>query len=251
MTPTPKYRIMQGRLEPVDILAIGPHPDDIEIGAGGSLLLWSRSGYRIGLVDLTQGELGTKGDRETRLKESSEAANRLEAIFRINLCLPDGGVADSDENRSTLVEVFRAACPSWILCNLEEARHPDHREGARLVQSAFFLSRLARYCPDIPPHSPGKLVYYLIHEQVSPTFLVDISPVFEDKFMVMSAFESQFHGPRLPEGYRHTGLSDYLKNVRSLGEAWGGQGGITAAEAFVMASPLVVSDISQWVGKES
>lgn len=244
------FQILQGSLEPVDILAIGPHPDDIEIGAGGSLLLWSRSGYRIGLVDLTRGELGTKGDGETRIKESIEAAIRLEATFRANLCLPDGGVSDSPDNRLMLVEVLRGACPDWVLCNLEEARHPDHREGARLVQSAFFLSRLARYCTEIPPHSPGKLLYYLIHEQVPPTFLVDISPVFEDKFQMMGAYESQFHNPLLPEGYRHTGLSDYLRNVRSLGESWGAQGGVAAAEAFIAASPVVVTDISQWVGRD-
>ncbi len=231
----------------VDILAIGPHPDDIEIGAGGSLLLWRGQGYRIGLADLTRGELGTRGSGEKRVAESREAARRLDASFRVNLGLTDGAVCDGHAERECLVSILRGASPSVVLCNLEEARHPDHAAGARLVTAAFFLSRLPKYQTGQPSHSSQVLFHYLIHEQVPPSFLVDVTPVFEEKFEAMRAYESQFLAPALPDGYRHTGLWDYLQNVRSLGEAWGTQAGVRAAEAFVTSRPLVISDISPWV----
>lgn len=231
----------------VDILAVGPHPDDIEIGAGGSLLYWRSQGYKIGLVDLTRGELGTRGTGETRVAESREAARRMEASFRVNLCLSDGAVRDDTRERECLVSILRGACPSVVLCNLEETRHPDHAAGARLTEAAFFLARLPKFHTGQPAHSPQILFHYLIHEQVRPSFLVDITPVFERKFEAMRAYESQFLSPNLPEGYRHTGLSDYLQNVRSLGEAWGAQAAVKAAEAFVSSRPLVIQDISPWV----
>jgi bacillithiol biosynthesis deacetylase BshB1 len=239
--PTP--RVVYGEISAVDILAIGPHPDDIEIGAAGALLAWGAQGYRIGLADLTRGELGTKGDAETRIEESAEAAKRLGSEFRINLTLPDGAVAESEENRMGLVGVIREARPKWVLANLEEDLHPDHAAGARLVKAAFFLSRLPKYLPEIPAHSPSRLFYYLIHTQATPSFLVDIGAVLEKKLEVMRAYASQFVEPKLPEGYRHTGLHDYLANVRSLNEAWGVQGGVSAAEAFLAAKPLVLKDL--------
>lgn len=231
----------------VDVLAIGPHPDDIEIGAGGSLLLWRSQGYRIGLVDLTRGELGSRGNADKRIAESREAARRLDASFRVNLGLTDGSVTDGPAERECLVSVIRGACPSIVLANLEEGRHPDHSAGARLTEAAFFLSRLPKYQTGQPSHSPQALFHYLIHEQAKPSFLVDVSPVFEGKFDTMRAYESQFLAPALPDGYRHTGLWDYLQNVRSLGEAWGAQAGVKAAEAFVSSRPLLVKDIAPWV----
>jgi bacillithiol biosynthesis deacetylase BshB1 len=242
--------LIYGHLDEVDILAIGPHPDDIEIGTAGSLILWRLQGYRIGLVDLTQGELGTKGTSEIRLAESIDAAQRLEALFRVNLRLEDGAIEDNAASRESLVAIIRKARPQVVLCNYEEARHPDHAAGSRLAQAAFFLSRLTKYLPLVPAHSPIQLFYYLIHEQASPTFLVDVSPCFDAKFHVLAAYESQFASPHLPAGYRYTGLSDYPTHMRHLGHAWGAQAGISAAEAFVVARPLVVSDIATLLGNQ-
>jgi bacillithiol biosynthesis deacetylase BshB1 len=249
--PAQGPEIVFGKPEPVDILAFGPHPDDIEIGAAGSLLLWADQGYRIGLVDLTCGEMGTKGDAEARKSEAAEAARLLGAQFRLNLRLPDGAVVDDPANRERVTQVLRSAQPAWVLCNLADSRHPDHAAGAWLLQASFFLSRLPKYLPGIPAHSPRKLVSYLIHEQVAPSFCVDITPTFERKFEVLKAYRSQFVEPELPEGYIHAGLHDYLSNVRALGEAWGAQAGVKAAEAFVTNGPLVVRDIDQWIRKEN
>ena len=235
--------VVHGEISVVDILAIGPHPDDIEIGAAGALLSWGARGYRIGLADLTRGELGTKGNAETRLEESAEAARRLDAAFRVNFSFPDGGVADSDENRMRVAALLRETRPRWVLANLEEDLHPDHAAGARLVKAAFFLSRLPKYLPEIPAHSPDRLLFYLIHTQAAPSFLVDIGAVLEKKLEVMKAYASQFIEPELPEGYRYTGLHDYLANVRALNDAWGAQGGVPAAEAFLTAKPLVLNDL--------
>jgi bacillithiol biosynthesis deacetylase BshB1 len=235
--------LVAGEVEEVDILAIGPHPDDIEIGAGGSLLCWGEAGKRIGLVDLTRGELGTKGDAETRLAESAEAAKRLGAVFRWNLSLTDGAVRDDAASRQVLVHLLRLCRPTWVLCNLEESHHPDHGAGARLVQAAFFLSRLPKFFPDVSAHSPFRLLHYLIHTQTNPSFFSDISGYLDKKLEAMSAYQSQFISPQLPEGYRHTGLSNYLKNVRALNEAFGAMAETEAAEAFVGEKPLAVRSL--------
>lgn len=224
----------------VDILAIGPHPDDIEIGMAGSLLKWIDGGATVGLIDLTRGELGTKGTAEERLAESREAARRMGAAFRINLGLPDGAVADDPPSRDSLVAAIRTAAPRWVFVNLEEGHHPDHAAGAKLVESAFFLCRLPKRLPDIPAHSPDGLFFYPIHTPVHPSFMVDVSETFERKFEVMSAYHTQFVDPQLPEGYRSTGISDYLRNVRSLGESWGVRAGCLAAEPFVSKKLLTV-----------
>lgn len=245
-----EYNIPHGALAPVDILAIGPHPDDIEIGAGGSLIRWVETGYRVGLVDLTLGELGTKGNADTRRAESAVAAQRIGALFRINLELPDGSLEDSPAARNRLVPILRQCRPEWVLCNLEDSRHPDHAAAARLARSAFFLSRLPKYLPEHPAHSPGLLAFYLIHESARPSFLVDISATLAAKRELLRAYTSQFVDPVVPEGYRYAGLSDYLENVRAFGETWGALSGrARAAEAFVTDSPLLLRDISQWVSR--
>lgn len=245
-----EYNLTHGAFSPVDILAIGPHPDDIEIGAGGSLIRWIETGYRVGLLDLTRGELGTKGNAETRRAEAAEAAERMGALFRLNLGLPDGGVEDSPAARGRLVPILRECRPEWVLCNLEDSRHPDHAAAARLVRSAFFLSRLPKHLPDHRAHSPALLAFYLIHESAQPSFLVDISATLEAKLEVLRAYGSQFVDPVVPEGYRYAGLSDYLKNVRALAETWGALSGrARAAEAFVTDSPLLLRDIGQWVSR--
>ncbi len=238
------HLLVHGKIEPIDILAIGPHPDDIEIGAAGSLLKWIEAGQTVGLVDLTQGEIGTKGTGEERIAESKEAANRLGAAFRANLGLTDGSVADDLSSRERLVRVIRQSKPKWVLSNLEEDHHPDHTAGARLVKSAYFLARLPKFLDSLSPHSPEGLFYYLIHSFDPPTFLVDTSAFFEKKIETLSAYTTQFIDPKLPENYRHTGISDYLKSVRTLGEAWGIQAGCDSAEAFIADKPLILEDLT-------
>ncbi|MCA9428225.1 MAG: bacillithiol biosynthesis deacetylase BshB1 [Candidatus Omnitrophica bacterium] len=241
--------IVHGAIEPVDILAFGPHPDDIEIGAAGSLLKWIGQGKKVGLVDLNRGELGTKGTAEERLEESKEAAIRLGATFRVNLGLPDGSVVDDAPSREQVVKVIRESRPKFVLSNLEEAHHPDHKAGAQLVKSSYFLSRLPKYLVEVPAHSPIGLFYYLIHSLVTPTFLVDVTETFERKFEVMGAYHTQFVEPKTPDGYQYTGIQDYLRNVRSLGEAWGVQAGCPAAEAFRADKPPIVESLEDLIAK--
>jgi len=241
------WLLVYGELSEVDILVFGPHPDDLEIRVGGSLLIWMSQGIRVGLADLTRGELGTKGDAETRIAESREAARRMDVAFRVNLALPDGSLRDDDPARETVTRLIRDCKPNWVLTNLEEDQHPDHAAAARLVKAAYFLARLPKYLPNSPAHSPEQLIYYFIHTQFDPTFLVDIAEVFEKKIEVMESYQSQFVDPKVPDGYKYSGLADYFSNVRSLGEAWGVRAGVRAAEAFVSDRPLVVRGIKQWM----
>jgi bacillithiol biosynthesis deacetylase BshB1 len=238
------WEIVHGKPGPVEVLAFGPHPDDIEVGATGLLLNCVDRGMKVGLVDLTRGELGTKGTAEVRIAESREAARRIGATFRVNLGLPDGSVRDDDPSRDKALRILRVGRPDWVLSNIEDELHPDHAAGARLVKAAFFLSRLPKRLPEVPAHSPRNLFFYLIHTRSEPVFLCDISACFERKFEVMAAYEKQFVTPEVPEGYRYAGLSDYLRDVRALGESWGATVGVEAAEAFAAHKPPVIRDLA-------
>jgi LmbE family N-acetylglucosaminyl deacetylase len=171
------------------------------------------------------------------------------AHFRVNLGLADGSVMDDLPSRERLVRILRESKPRWVLSNLEEDHHPDHATGARLVKSSYFLSRLPRFIPEVPAHSPEVLLFYLIHTLVQPTFLVDISSTLEAKMEVLTTYRTQFVDPKLPENYRYTGLSDYLQNVRSLGEVWGIQAGSRAAEAFLSSRPLLLENLGRLTPK--
>ena len=180
----------------VDVLAIAAHRDDVELTCGGTLLRASALGRRTAIVDLTQGEMGTRGSAELRAHEASQAAAVLGVAARENLGLPDAGITNTPATRELLARVIRRFRPQVVIAPSPWARHPDHRVATELIRDACFVAGLARLSPDLPPHRPRKLVHCLTYREdaMKPTFVVDVSDVFERKMEAIRCYASQFDG---------------------------------------------------------
>jgi bacillithiol biosynthesis deacetylase BshB1 len=180
----------------VDILAIFAHRDDAELNCGGTLAKAARQGHRTGILDLTQGEMGTRGSAELRAAEANAAARALGVSERRNLGLPDAGIENTPATREKLARVIRELTPRVVICPALEGRHPDHRVTAQLVRDACFVSGLQKVAPDLPKHRPLKILHALTFRQdfIRPTFVVDISEDFETKMSSIRCYASQFEG---------------------------------------------------------
>ena len=182
--------------DPISILAIVAHRDDAELTCGGTLIKAAKAGRRTAIVDLTQGEMGTRGSAELRAKEASRAAEVLGASARETLALPDAGIENSPATREALARVIRRYRPRVVIAPAAEGRHPDHRVTAGLVRDACYVAGLAKVAPDVPKHRPHKVLHCLAYRQdfVRPTFVVDISAEFERKMDAVRCYGSQFDG---------------------------------------------------------
>lgn len=180
---------------PLDLLAIAPHRDDAELTCGGTLIKAVDAGKRVGILDLTQGEMGTRGSAELRAAEAAAAAAVLGIAVRENLALPDAGIQNDDEARARLVQRIRALAPRIVIAPAPRGRHPDHRRTTELVRDACFLAGLAKYAPgDHPAFRPFKLLHVITYREdaVKPTFVVDISDQFARKLESIRCYGSQF-----------------------------------------------------------
>jgi bacillithiol biosynthesis deacetylase BshB1 len=180
----------------VDLLAIAAHRDDVELTCGGTMIKAARQGYRTAIVDLTQGELGTRGSAAIRAEEASRAAEVLGVTARENLGFPDAGLVNTPETRAALARAIRRFRPRVVIAPASGGRHPDHRVAAQLVRDACFIAGLAKVEPAIPTHRPRKVVHAIAYREdyEKPTFVVDISAEFERKLEAVRCFESQFEG---------------------------------------------------------
>jgi N-acetylglucosamine malate deacetylase 1 len=180
----------------VDVLAIAAHRDDVELTCGGTLLKAAALGQRTAIVDLTQGEMGSRGSAELRAAEASRAAEILGVTARVNLGLPDAGITNTPVTRAALVRLIRRFQPRIVLAPSITGKHPDHRVSAELVTDACFLSGLSKIEPDLPRFRPFKLLHSLTYREdpIKPTFVVDISAEFEQKLLAIKAYGSQFDG---------------------------------------------------------
>lgn len=181
---------------PLDLLAIGPHRDDVELICGGTILNAVVRGRHVGILDLTRGELGTRGSAELREEEAAHAAAVLGVATRENLGLPDAGITNTIETRAALVQVLRRLRPGVVIGPAPRGRHPDHRVASELVRDACFLAGIGKFAPGLAAHRPRKLLHaiaYREHEE-KPTFVVDISETFERKLEAIRCYGSQFDG---------------------------------------------------------
>jgi bacillithiol biosynthesis deacetylase BshB1 len=178
----------------VDILAVAAHRDDVELTCGGTLLRAAALGRRTGVVDLTQGEMGTRGSAAIRAEEAERAAAVLGLAVRENLALPDAAIVNTPDTRAALARVIRRLRPQVVIAPSPWARHPDHRVAAELVRDACFVAGLAKVAPDVPKHRPRKVVHCITYREdaVKPTFVVDVSDVFERKMEAIRCYGSQF-----------------------------------------------------------
>lgn len=182
-------------MQKIDLLAIAAHRDDVELTCGGTLIKAAKQGYRTAVLDLTQGEMGTRGSAETRAAEASRAADILGLQARENLSLPDAGITNTPTTREAVARVIRRFKPRVVIAPaFHGSRHPDHIIAMQLVRDACFVAGLAKVAPELPKHRPSKVLHTMTYRQdhVKPTFVVDVTDEFEQKVEAMRCYSSQF-----------------------------------------------------------
>jgi bacillithiol biosynthesis deacetylase BshB1 len=220
----------------VDILAFSPHPDDAELGCGGSLLLAAERGLRVAVADLSAGELSSRGTPDTRWREKEEAAAALGLAERRLLGLPDGALGSDPAQRLPLIQLLRELRPRIVLAPYSPDRHPDHSAAGRLVEEACFLAGVSRVGAG-QPHRPEWVYFYMIHTPFAPSFVVDISAVWERKRVALAAYRSQFS----PEaGGPQTAISrpGFLRAAEARAAWFGAMIGADYGEPFHLSGPV-------------
>ena len=232
----------------VDILAFGAHPDDIELGCGGSLAKAVAQGKKVGLIDLTQGELGTRGSAEIRKQEATEAAKLLNASFRKNLGFRDGFFVNDEAHQLEVIKTIRAYQPNIVLCNAIDDRHIDHAKGSQLVSDACFLSGLKKIATKDnegntqPAWRPAQVYHYIQWKEITPDFVLDISEYIDKKLEVIQAYSSQFYDKESKEPSTPISSKNFLESVRYRAKNLGRLAGVDAAEGFtVERTPLIMN----------
>lgn len=232
----------------VDILAIGVHPDDVELSCVGTLLKHIAMGKKVGLLDLTQGELGTRGSGPLRLKEAEASAKIMGAEFRINLGMEDGFFLNTTENKIKIIEVLRKCQPEIVLANAVRDRHPDHGRAALMTSEACFLSGLIK----IETYDDGKLqdkwrpknVYHYIQDYtLEPDFVQDITGFVDKKLECIQAFSSQFYDPKSKEPASPISTKAFLDSVIAKNQVHGRLIGADYGEGFNTARPVGVDSL--------
>ncbi|MCS7036382.1 MAG: bacillithiol biosynthesis deacetylase BshB1 [Saprospiraceae bacterium] len=235
----------------VDILAIGAHPDDVELSASGTLLHQADKGHTFGLLDLTRGELGSRGSAELRTQEAQAAAQLLGAAFRTQLDLPDGFFEYSPQSLLAVIRVIRQHRPRIVLCNAPSDRHPDHGKAARLAADACFYAGLLKietyddHGKAQQPWRPQSVFHYIQDRHLTPHFIVDITPYFERKMQAILAFRSQFYDPDAPDEGPQTPISskDFLDFMEAKARIFGRSAQVRYAEGFIASRIPAVSDL--------
>ncbi len=228
--------------ETVEVLAVGAHPDDVELGCGGTLVHLARLGRGVGLLDLTRGEAGTRGTPETRAAEAAESARILGARFRDGLDLGDGNLRADRAAELEVIAVIRRRRPRLVFAPLPNDRHPDHVRAGRLVADAAFYAGLRSLETGLPPHRPQQVVYYPSTFLAEPTFLVDVTGTLETKLAAVRAFRSQFFDPASKEPATFISSPEFLEGVTARARAFGRLANVGAAEGFVSPRPPLLAD---------
>lgn len=225
----------------VHILAIGIHPDDVELSSSGTLLRHAAAGHRIGILDLSRGELGTRGTPEIRAKEAADAAKILGCDFRKTLNVPDGLFTHTPDNWLPIVSVIRACQPDIVLCNSVDDRHPDHGRAAKMTADACFYAGLAQIKTHDEEgreqqHWRPKAVYHYIQDRyLKPDFVVDISPWFSRKMEAIMAFRSQFFDPEGQAPNTPISGQDFIDYIAAKDRVFGRNIQVEYAEGFICA----------------
>ena len=229
-------------LDPLDMLAIAAHPDDVEQTCGGTLLRTAETGHRTGILDLTAGDMGSRGTPALRIQESKAAAEHLQVVWRQNLRWPDARLENTISARMTLAGVIRRLRPRVVILPYWTGRHPDHYRASELGYEACFLAGLKRLEEDVPPHRPFKILYSSLYANVTPSFVVDISRQFDRRMASLLSYQSQYgDGEDASELFpSHTEVAERLAAVARF---YGNLIGVKYGEPFIVKESMRVDDI--------
>jgi len=225
-----------------EILAIAAHRDDVEQTCGGTLLKMAELGCRTAILDLTQGEMGTRGSTDDRAREAEEAAHILKVGWRQALDIPDGRVENTYENRLKVARVIRQLRPRVLILPYWQARHPDHATAGVLGYESAFVSGLAKLDLGAPAHRPFKIIYASLYADVRPSFVVDISDHFETRFASLMAYRSQYADQQSGSGL-FPKQAEIRERVAAMAAYYGLLGGVRYAEPFVQKEVGLVDDL--------
>src|SRR5580698_11286563 len=228
----------------LDLLAIAPHPDDVELTSGGTMIKMAEAGYRTGILDLTRGETGTRGTPQTRLKEAARAGKILGVAVRRNLGLPDAHLSVSDEYKAAIAAVIREFEPRTVILPYWEGRHPDHYTAATLGYEACFIAGLKNYALAGEAFRPFKIIYAAAYASVTPTFAVDITAQYERRKRAILAYQSQFRpGKKDKKSKVALPLDELEERMTITSGAFGRMIAVKYAEGFVVKEIMRVDDV--------
>lgn len=229
----------------LDILAFGAHPDDVELSCCGTLLVEKQRGKKIGIIDLTEGELGTRGDIETRRQETKHSSEILNPDIRENLGLADGFFSNDKATVIKVIEVIRKYRPDIIICNAIQDRHPDHGKAAALIQEAAFLSGLVKVetKEHNTPWRPHHVYHYIQDSYIEPDFIVDISSVFEKKLEAIKAYKTQFFNADIEGPETYISRPEFLEFVVNRSKIFGKRIGVAYAEGFITKKDIGIKTL--------
>jgi N-acetylglucosamine malate deacetylase 1 len=231
----------------IDLIVFGPHADDIEIGLGGTVARHVSQGHRVGLCDLTRGELSTNGSPDERRVEADAAAKVLGAEWRENLGWPDGGIASTPEFVRSAVDVIRRHRPRAIAVPYWDDRHPDHVAASNVLRIAAFKSGLRRYETDLDAWRPDWICYYFINDSVTPSFVVDVSEHYPRKRDALDCYRSQFTSTDRGAVPTRLTASTFRQLIESRDAQFGALAGVAFAEGLVVREPVVRSGLLKHV----
>jgi N-acetylglucosamine malate deacetylase 1 len=229
----------------IDVLAFGAHPDDVELFCSGLLVKLKSQGFKTGIIDLTAGELSTRGNVTLRAQEAREAAKILNVDIRENLGLKDGDIKIDAESKGRVIEAIRKYRPKIVLTPYWEDRHPDHISASRLVGASFFYSGLSKVKTRHEAYRPKTLIYYFHHDVAKPSFIVDVSVEFETKLKAVQAYQSQFFNPSSREPATYISRPEFTESIINRAKYFGFQIGVEYGEPFFVKSALKIDNIME------
>lgn len=233
----------------LDILAFGAHPDDVELGCSGTIAKEVNLGKKVGIIDLTRGELGTRGSVETRNSESANATEILGVSVRENLDMRDGFFVNDEAHQLKVIQMIRKYQPEIVLCNAIDDRHIDHGKGSKLVSDACFLSGLRQIKTELNGEiqeawRPKVVYHYIQWKNIEPNFVVDISDFMETKMNSVLAYGSQFYDPNSNEPITPIASKNFLDSIKYRAQDFGRLVGVEYAEGFTIERYLAVNSLS-------
>jgi N-acetylglucosamine malate deacetylase 1 len=236
----------------LDLLAFGVHPDDVELSCAGTLMMELTHGKKVGIIDLTRGELGTRGTPHSRKEEAEEAAKIMGISLRENLGMRDGFFTNDETHQLQVIQKIRQYRPEIVLCNATEDRHPDHGRSSKLVSDSCFLSGLRKIETELngikqEEWRPKYVFHYIQDRYLNPDFVVDVSPVFEQKILAVKAYGTQFHNPELDEPQTYISTPGYLESVIYRHKMFGKMIGVEYAEGFVTQKMIGIKSFDAFI----
>jgi N-acetylglucosamine malate deacetylase 1 len=240
----------------LDVLAVGSHPDDVELGCSGTLINEIRKGKKVGIIDLTQGELGTRGTIETRYQEAADAARIMGVSARENLKMRDGFFVNDEAHQLELVKMIRKYRPEIVIGNILEDRHPDHGKGGWLTYDACFISGLRQVKTEYQGEEqekwrPKMLLHYIQDRFYEPDFIIDVSEVWEQRMESIKAYKTQFHDPNSNEPQSYLSSPEFMEAIVSRARLLGKRIGVKYGEGFMSKKSIGLAGLDALVLRET